>query len=172
MNQVELLTAQTENTYEWLNKIIGSLPVEKWELIPEGVGTNVSWQVGHLVISIYFHSILVVVGHQPEILERLPLREYNRLYTQGSPLDVVGQRAQEQLRQDLMLVEQKSLDVLHSLNPEILDHALEPSQVKHPVASTKFEAIDWNIKHTMWHCGQLGMLKRLVDERFDFGLRL
>ncbi len=49
---------------------------------------------------------------------------------------------------------------------------LEPTPVAHPVAKTKFEAIDWNIKHTMYHCGQIGILRRIVDKRYDFGLRV
>ncbi|MCE7059373.1 hypothetical protein [Dyadobacter sp. CY343] len=32
--------------------------------------------------------------------------------------------------------------------------------------------IDWNIKHTVYHCGQIGILSRIVEKRFDFGLRL
>ncbi|WP_216824389.1 hypothetical protein [Emticicia sp. TH156] len=38
-------------------------------------------------------------------------------------------------------------------------------------SKTKFEALDWNIKHTLWHCRQIGLLKRVVDKRYDFGLR-
>jgi len=46
----------------------------------------------------------------------------------------------------------------------------EPTKRKHPVAKTKFEAISWNIKHTMWHCGQIACIKRLIHGGFDFGL--
>ena len=33
------------------------------------------------------------------------------------------------------------------------------------------EALEWNINHTMYHCGQIGVLKRVVDARYDFGLQ-
>jgi len=44
------------------------------------------------------------------------------------------------------------------------------TETKHPIAKNNFEALDGNIKHTLWHCGQLGILKRVLNERFDFGL--
>jgi len=44
-------------------------------------------------------------------------------------------------------------------------------EVHHPLAKTKFDALDWNVKHTMWHCGQLGILVRIAGERFNFGMR-
>lgn len=53
-----------------------------------------------------------------------------------------------------------------------LEQPLEPFIIEHPVAKTKQEAIDWNIKHTMWHCGQIGLLKRFLVKRHDFGLKL
>ncbi|WP_439557278.1 hypothetical protein [Dyadobacter sp.] len=53
-----------------------------------------------------------------------------------------------------------------------LNNPLEPTPTPHPIATTKFEAIDWNIKHTMYHCGQIGMISRVVEKRYDFGLRL
>ena len=39
----------------------------------------------------------------------------------------------------------------------------------HPFVKTKENSISWNIKHTMWHCGQIAMLKRIVDKPLDFG---
>jgi uncharacterized damage-inducible protein DinB len=69
-------------------------------------------------------------------------------------------------------MQQKSLAVLTTLLDSELDNALEPTPTPHPIATTKREAIDWNIKHTMYHCGQIGLIKRVVDKRHDFGLRL
>jgi hypothetical protein len=53
-----------------------------------------------------------------------------------------------------------------------LESELEKTDTPHPIAKNKYEALDWNIKHTMWHCGQLGILKRIIDKRFDFGLHM
>jgi hypothetical protein len=65
----------------------------------------------------------------------------------------------------------RSLEIIKELAPENLHAALEPTRIPHPIAKTKFESLDWNIKHTMYHCGQIGILKRVVDKRYDFGFR-
>lgn len=60
--------------------------------------------------------------------------------------------------------EKEGLDIVF-LSP------LEPGAPEHPVATNKQEAISWNIKHTMWHCGQMAILKRVINSRIGFGLK-
>ena len=172
MNLTEIIAKQTEDAYGWVTKLIRSIPDERWDDTPDIVDSNVSWQVGHLIVSYYYHSVMVTVGHQPDILKEVPLREYSAWFAYGShPRQAVGQVAVPELREQLAFMGEQSLAVIRALPPEELDHALEPTSVVHPVASNQWEALDWNVKHTMWHCGQLGILKRVVNERFDFGLR-
>ena len=171
MNQSEILAKQTEDAYHWVNKLISSIPHDKWDTTPELIESNVSWQVGHLIMSYYYHSIRVIAGHQMDILQRVPLKEYNKLFTDAAPASAVGKTNPEELHNQLRLMEQKSITIIKTLSPEDLDSPLAPTPVPHPIAKNKFEALDWNIKHTMWQCGQLGMLKRVIDKRFDFGLK-
>ena len=77
----------------------------------------------------------------------------------------------DRLRSDLAFMQEGSLEIIHSLSEGDLHKALEPLKDPHPVAKTKFEAIDWNIKHTMWHCGQMASWKRMVDQPYDYGLK-
>jgi hypothetical protein len=171
MNQVEILLKQTEDTYGWVNRLIASIPYDQWDIIPEVIQTNVTWQVGHLMMSFYFHSVMVIEGHQMDIIRQIPLKDYDEIFTVGNPENAVGKYKPDQLMKELMLVEQKSLEIIESLSDHDLSMPLHPTSVTHPVASNKFEALDWNIKHAMWHCGQLGILKRTVHERYDFGLK-
>ncbi|GAL85669.1 hypothetical protein MYP_2898 [Sporocytophaga myxococcoides] len=171
MKQVEILLKQTEDTYGWVNRLIASIPNDQWDITPEVIQMNVTWQVGHLMMSFYFHSVMVIVGHQMDIVGQIPLKNYDEVFTTGNPERIIGKYEPEQLMKDLMLVELKSLEVIKSLSDHDLRKSLHPTPVPHPIASSKLEALDWNIKHAMWHCGQLGLLKRIVHERFDFGLR-
>ena len=171
MNEVEILTRQTENAYDWTNRLINSIPSEKWDNTPEIIVTNVSWQVGHLIMSFYYHSIMVVVGHQMDIIQKVPLKAYDELFTNASPQNAVGKTNPKELQNQLNIVQQKSIHVVKSLTENDLESKLEPTSTPHPIAKTKLEALDWNIKHTMYHCGQVGILKRILDKRFDFGLR-
>ncbi len=114
---------------------------------------------------------MVIEGHQMDILKQIPLKDYDEFFNTGNPKYVEGKYKPDQLMKELMLVEQKSLEIIKSLSDHDLNKPLHPTSVTHPVASNKFEALDWNMKHAMWHCGQLGILKRIVHERYDFGLK-
>ena len=172
MNTIELLIHQTANAYDWTNKLIENVPLEKWEIIPEVIESGISWQVGHLIISHYFHTVMVIRGHQMDILRQLPIKDYSDYFTVARAEQSVGRFNPEKLLADLKVMQQKSLEILATVTLDELENALEPTPTPHPVAKNKFEAIDWNVKHTMYHCGQIGILRRVVDQRFDFGLRL
>ena len=169
MDQVTLLVKQTEDAYARTNKLISSVPYEKWNTFPPVIESTISWQVGHLILSFYFHTIMVTRGHQKEILEKVPMKEYNQLFFMGSlPQNVAEKTTPEILFEQLEFLEERSLHTIRTLSEAELEQALEPTSFPHPVANTKYEALDWNIKHTMWHCGQIGILKRVVDKRYDF----
>lgn len=172
MNTIDLLTQQTQDAYTWTNRLIDSIPQKHWEEIPDVLSTSVSWQVGHLILSFYYHSITCITGHQPDVLAKIPLREYAGLYIKTPAKQSAGRVNPEVLHEQLLFVEEKSIASIQSLSADQLQLPLEPTTVPHPIAKNKFEAIDWNIKHTMWHCGQIGILSRVVHQAFDFGLQL
>jgi hypothetical protein len=171
MSQIEMLSRQTRDAYNWTDKLINRVSYDKWDDIPTVIETSVSWQVGHLIVSLYYHSIMVIVGHQKDILETIPMREYDRLFTSSSPKKATGKTMPETLRNNLTIIQKRSIEVVDSLRSEDLNGPLHSTEIQHPIAKTKFDALDWNIKHTMWHCGQLGILVRIAGERFNFGLR-
>lgn len=167
--KIEILKGQTQNSYDWTNKLLESIPFDAWEITPEVIETNVSWQAGHLILSTYYHSINVIAGHQRDVLQAIPMKRYAALYTNSEPEKAAGAVDPEVLLDQLSLIQNKSIEIISSLSDDDLKSELEPTRMKHPIATNKFEAIDWNIKHTMWHCGQISILKRIVHERFDFG---
>ncbi len=172
MTEIEILSKQTKDTYQWIHKLVDSIPVEKWDETPEIIESNISWQIGHLVISIYYHSILVIKGHQEDVLKHFPIKRYAELYTfNSSPKDSIGKMDTTELKDHLEIVEKKSIEIINTLTPDELKSDLVPGKVEHPVAKTKFEAIDWNIKHTMWHCGQIASIKRKLGNPHKFELK-
>tara|TARA_R110002012_G_scaffold318457_1_gene536933 strand:- start:21 stop:581 length:561 start_codon:yes stop_codon:yes gene_type:complete len=172
MGELQTLLKQTENAFEWTNKLIGSIPTEKWDTIAEGVESSISWQVGHQIISVYYHTIMTTVGHIPELIENLNLRLYTEICNYNTfAKDMVGRAEPKQLMEHLKIMQEQSLTVIGSLSENDLQKTVEPTKVPHPVAKIKFEAIDWNIKHTMWHCGQIATIKRIVDNSYDYGIK-
>lgn len=172
MTEIEIITKQTEDAFGWTNKLIRSVPNEKWDSIATGVESNVSWQVGHLIISIYYHTIMTTVGHKSELIESLNLRHYTEWCNYDTlAKNSVGKTSPEQLCKNLATMQENALSVIKRLTVKDLWSKVEPTKVRHPVAKTKFEAIDWNIKHTMWHCGQIATIKRIVDKAYDYGIK-
>ena len=170
MDHRQLLLSQTQNAYQWANRLIDGIPLDRWDHIPGGIESNVTWQTGHLLVSYYYHSILVIAGHQMDVLREVPLKEYSELFTKGAPTDALGKTSAALLRQHLAIIERKSIGIIETLSAEQLTEPLEPVMPLHPIAKTKLEAIDWNVKHTMWHCGQLAMLKRSINGRLEFAI--
>ncbi|MEZ4902328.1 MAG: DinB family protein [Spirosomataceae bacterium] len=171
MTEIETISKQTKDAYDWTNKLIHSIPFDKWDLMPKVIETTVSWQVGHLIVSHYYHSVMVIIGHQMDILQKIPLKEYNTFFTDGLPENAINKASPITLRNHLAIVQEKSLSIIKTLSVTEFNEKLVPTSTPHPIAQTKFEALDWNIKHTMYHCGQLGILKRVIDQRYDFSLR-
>ncbi len=172
MNAIEVLVEQTKEAHVWTNKLIDSVPMKRWEDTPSNLDTNISWQVGHLVISEFYHAILVVTGFDAEITQKINLKSYTEQFGyESNPLQIVGSSNPKELKEHLLFMQHKVIVNIKSLSLLDLNKAVEePTKRKHPVAKTKFDAISWNIKHTMWHCGQIACIKRLIHGGFDFGL--
>lgn len=62
---------------------------------------------------------------------------------------MVGKTDPTKLKEHLEFMQEQSLGVIKSLSEKDLGKAIEPLKAPHPIAKTKFEAIDWNVKHTM-----------------------
>lgn len=172
MTVIDALLEQTRVAHEWTNKLIDSVPFEHWNDIPDTIESNISWQVGHLIISEYYHAIMVITGFDEEITTKIDLREHNQKYGYESiPQEQVEVADPKLLKEQLLFMQSKVIKNIALLTLEDLESNVEqPVKQKHPVATTKFDAISWNIKHTMWHCGQIATLKRLINGGFDFGL--
>ncbi|MFK7811990.1 MAG: DinB family protein [Maribacter sp.] len=172
MNITDLLIKQTQDAHSWTNKLVDSIPLKHWDTTPENLASNISWQVGHLVISEYYHAILVVTGFDEEINKKIDLKTHNQMYGYESvPAELVGQVDPDILKEQLLFMQKKVIQNVSNLTLKDLENKVEqPIKQKHPVAKTKLEAVSWNIKHTMWHCGQIASIKRLIHGGFDFGL--
>lgn len=172
MNEVEILKIQTISANSWLLNMIDSVPQEKWYDMAEGINSSIAWQVGHQIVSIYYHSVMTTVGHKFDVIEKLNLKWYTEMCTYDSSPEAMHENVSPKiLREHLVYMQKTAMDVLESLSVKNLQEQVEPTKMKHPVARTKFEAIDWNIKHIMWHCGQISSIKRIIHTPYDFGIK-
>ncbi|NLR93801.1 DinB family protein [Flammeovirga agarivorans] len=172
MSTVEIIKTQTEDAYNWVNKLVESIPHEQWDETPDIIDTNVTWQIGHLILSFNYHSLMSIRGPQLDLYQQLPIQEYFKLFVNTQPSECIGKTDAVALVEHLRLIQNRSIEIIANLSEDDLKAQLEPTKVPHPIAKNKFQALDWNVKHTMWHCGQLGLLKKVLGQRYDFGLKV
>lgn len=64
-------------------------------------------------------------------------------------------------------MQKHSLNNIANMDEKEVKAAVKTTGYPHPIAITKFEALDWNIKHELWHCGQIAIINRVVDQRYE-----
>ena len=169
MNAIALLKQQTLSAHNWTHKLIKDIPLDRWEDIPEGSITNVSWQIGHLIISEHYNNVLSIRGKIPVIFEKIPLRTYVGLFTMGTQgSQIVGEIKPSVLLENLNFIQDQSLQSIEGLSVDSLNEPIVPTKRDHPIANTKVGVLSWNVQHILWHCGQLASLKRALLNRPSF----
>ncbi|MEM1358134.1 MAG: DinB family protein [Bacteroidota bacterium] len=163
------LLDRTQYAYSWIDKYLTDIPDDRWDDTPPKLDSNLTWQLGHLTLSAYYHSIMVIKDHQPDILQVFPLREYSKLFHRGSARAVVGTFSPASLRANWRIICARSLQIIENISPQELLEPLVEQSYPHPIATTKEEALEWNVLHNHYHWGQVGMVRRaLLQAPYDY----
>lgn len=141
-------------------ELLEATPREHWFVIPDGLPTNIAWQVGHLTVSQYGLLLFRIRGRQPEDLELIPgkfRKAYGRSSTPKS--DPTGQPTPDELLDRLGQVFDKGLAEIESVSTEVL---LEPVDMPYAAYPIKLGAILFCPLHEHIHAGQIGLLRRAL----------
>ena len=164
------LKSQIHDTHEWANKLTHGLKEEKWFLTPDVIDTNIAWQIGHLTLSQYYYTIVLLHGPDRLLANQLDMQKYSELFAKGDKRkELLTRVTAHELEEKWHIMQDHTLESIADLQDKELKDVTFQTQRPHPFVKTIENAISWNIKHTMWHCGQMAILKRIVDERYDFG---
>ncbi|UKN02958.1 hypothetical protein K6119_05445 [Paracrocinitomix mangrovi] len=166
MSRLDFLKEQYEWTDNWTKSILSDVEEVEWGY-NERAGTSINWLVGHMIISKYFHSIMSVLNADgvliKEIHKEIPIESYFKYYFAGSQpnADWLERPGKEVLMKQLNFINNVCVEMIPLLNEAGLDAATE---IKNPVAISKYEALAFTFKHQMWHNGQIAMCKRLMRD--------
>jgi len=167
--RIHFITDQNRLTRNQTVELLESTPSELWYETPEIIKSNVAWQVGHLIVSQFYHSIAVISQPELQIYKDIPLKDYIPIYsmfTKSTDNDL--RPSPETLLSHLKLMEEYAQKSIGTLTEKDLDKALEPTKFPHPIAKTKYEALTWSFRHEMWHLGQIATLKRVLGNPIDW----
>lgn len=138
--------------------LLAETPAEQWFTIPEGMSSNIAWQVGHLAVSQYGLLMFRIRGRRPEDLDLIPgqfRKKYSRQTTPSA--DASAQPSPEELLERLNRVQDLALTELKDVSPETLLEEVDMPWAAWPI---KLGAIMFCPLHEHIHAGQIGMLRR------------
>lgn len=166
MNVIDLVIEQAELSHKKVKGLVRGVDFENWYSIPNGINSNVAWQLGHLIISKPFQLVIAPIARTKEIYDVVPFRDYLKLYGMGTkPAKRLEESPDsEELLKHFNAVQKFCLEKLKHFDVNKLD---EPTEVPHPLAKTKYECLMWSFQHEIWHCGRLSMIRRALGKPLD-----
>ena len=161
MEEIELIRQQFKLSQEWTLRLVEKLEERYWKETLAEVNSNINWQVGHIVTSLYFQALVCIGGSRDRIKNEVSVGELINFYKRGTQAGekLVEKPAKEELLLALNIIFQEVEEALLELNSASLD---EPVAVQHPIAKTKREVLSWCTHHQMWHNGIISLLKRVL----------
>ena len=163
MNIQKLIQEQFTAVDRWTLNLIESVPGNYWKIQLSETQTNLNWQVGHILVSKYFHALACINGPMVELNQSLPISEYMSVYNVGSisnqQMEVKPDK--ERLLYDLNIINQLALKMLEEISDVEIT---QKTELPNPVAETKYESLMWAFKHQMWHNGQIALIKKILTE--------
>ncbi|TWU58682.1 DinB superfamily protein [Rubripirellula tenax] len=149
---------QIEFARRYTLELLDATPRERWFDMPDGLPTNIAWQVGHLTVSQYGLLLFRIRGREPDDLELIP-GKFRKAYGRGSVpnKDPSGQFSPDELLQRMARVYQLATDQLATVDVATL---LEPVDMPYAAFPNKLGAILFCPMHEQIHCGHIGMLRR------------
>lgn len=171
-NLINLLKNQTIDSHKWVDNIISQFPEDKWFETPEIIETSLAWQIGHLTLSIYYYNVVLIGSPQENISNEINVKKYSEFFMSGEKRNEIQiEFTREIILKNWNLLKVKAIEFISKLSDKELNNEIFKLPNEHPFAKIKEDAISWNIKHTMWHCGQIATLQRIVDKPFDITIQ-
>ncbi len=139
-------------------QLLEATPREAWFTIPQGLPTNLAWQVGHLTVSQYGLLMFRIRGRDPDDLELIPSK-FRKAYSRQSTPSSLEQRqpSADELVERLEEVHRRSMNELSSVKSDVL---LEPVEMPYAAYPVKLGAILFCPLHEQIHAGQIGLIRR------------
>jgi hypothetical protein len=161
-SRLDIAIRRIETAREYTETLLEGLTEEDWFWQPEGLTTHIAWQVGHLAMAQYGLTLFRQRGRQPIDLDLMSGR-FRKQFSRGSSPAASADLSPsvEEIRNVFDRVHAQALAELPTFDEASLDETIDPPYSGFP---TKFGALLFAVDHEMLHCGQIGMLRRLMGK--------
>ena len=160
MSQRDDALAGMQMARDYTNNLLSDVAEDDWFRMPtEGV-THLAWQLGHLAVAQYRLMMFQLRGEVPSDGELIVLA-YVTLFGRGSvPVpDPANYPPLTEIRATYDRVFAQAVEEVSRYSEQALN---VPPQTPHRLFTTKLGAVIWAPQHEFIHCGQIGLLKRLL----------
>jgi hypothetical protein len=151
---------QIEFARQYTLELLQATPREHWFEVPEGLPTNIAWQVGHLTVSQYGLLMFRMRGRRPEDLNLIP-GKFRKAYSRQSvpKSDRAVQPSADEFMDRLNGIYELAMAEIEAIEPSVL---LEPVDMPYAAWPIKLGAILFCPMHEQIHAGQVGLLRRAL----------
>ena len=157
---LESTLGQIRFARDYTLELLEATPKQQWFEIPDGLPTNIAWQVGHLTVSQYGLLMFRIRGRSPEDLTLIPGKFRKAYSRQSTPSpDPATQPTADEFLARMDQVFTTALGELRRLDADVL---LEPVDMPYAVYPIKLGAILFCPLHEQIHAGQIGLVRRAL----------
>ncbi len=156
---------------QYLDTMLEGLTEDDWFWVPQVVAgsessrpysSHIAWQVGHIAMAEYGLMLFRQRGRAEVDLELMP-GSFRKRFAKGSEpaVDRDSYPTPTEIRRQLDKIHAQVLTEVPGFSASSLDEPLDPPTAGFP---TKYGAMLMAAQHEMLHCGQIGVLRRLMGK--------
>jgi|SRR5262245_22524472 len=146
-------------------ELLDTIPMSEWFTMPVGCPSHIAWQVGHLAMA---EARLVAerIGGRQVVEEGILPAEYLKLFGRQSVPDPspANHPSPAEIRAVLDRVHDVALPILRETADADLETFVPGSA--HRFCRTKADYAQWVSHHEFLHTGQIGLIRRLMGQKF------
>ncbi|MGI8980495.1 MAG: DinB family protein [Pirellulaceae bacterium] len=158
-----LALKQIEFARSYTLTMLADIVSDDWFVMPPGCSTHVAWQIGHLAMAEYGLCLFRLRG-RAEIDTTLMTSAFRKTFSRGTIPEPHPTKnpSPAEIRNVFDRVHAQVLLELPTFTPEQL---AEPVDMPYAAYATKLGSLLFCSHHEMLHCGQLGLLRRLLGKQ-------
>ena len=142
--------------------MLEGLQDDDWFVLPGNSPSHIAWQVGHIAMAQYGLTLFRQRG-RAEIDSKLMAGKFRKKFMKGTTPETERDSlpSVQDIMQTLDRVNEQMLKELDSFDGA---HLEEPVDQPYAAFSTKYGSLLFAAHHEMLHCGQIGLIRRLLGK--------
>jgi len=162
MNTIEIIKDQIISVKEKTDSFIRTIELEKWNISPNILETNMNWQIGHLILANYLHGIASISGANEKVRERINMQNFIKFYGSNSTPNLFLNEKPK--NEELLKLYEFIFELIFlEISKVKIEELNSVTEIPNPSAKTKYEALTTLFKHQSLHNGQIAILNRVLS---------